>query len=106
MRLVDVGKAGLLRGQGSRVHAATGTWLGALVESLAAQSVRVYAEATDARAGHLRTKNTDHEIDLIVEAADRSTVAIEVKLTDAIRPADVEHLTGWPNNSATASSTG
>ena len=68
--------------------------------------MRVYAEAADARIGHLRTKNTDHEIDLIVEAADRSTVAIEVKLTDTIRPADVEHLTGWPNNSATASSTG
>ena len=32
--------------------------------------VRVYAEAADARIGHLRTKNTHHEIDLIVEAAD------------------------------------
>ncbi len=91
-RLVGVGKAGLLRGQGNRVHAATGTWLGALFESLTAQSVRVYAEAADARIGHLRTKNTDHEIDLIVEAADRSTLAIEVKLTDTIRPTDVEHL--------------
>ena len=91
-RLVGVGKAGLLRGQGNRVHAATGTWLGALFESLAAQAVRVYAEAADARVGHLRTKNTDHEIDLIVETADRSTLAIEVKLTDTIRPADVEHL--------------
>ncbi|MBB1513270.1 DUF4143 domain-containing protein [Tessaracoccus sp. MC1679] len=91
-RLVGVGKAGLLRGQGRRVHAATGTWLGALFESLAAQSVRVYAEAADARIGHLRTKNTDHEIDLIVEAANRSAIAIEVKLTDTIRPADVEHL--------------
>lgn len=91
-RLVGVGKAGLLRGQGNRVHAATGTWLGALFESLAAQSVRVYAEAADARVGHLRTKNTDHEVDLIVETADRSTLAIEVKLTDTIRPADVEHL--------------
>ena len=54
--------------------------------------VRVYAEAADARIGHLRTKNTHHEIDLIVEAADRSTIAIEVKLTDTIRPADVEHM--------------
>ena len=54
--------------------------------------MRVYAEAADARIGHLRTKNTDHEIDLIVEAANRSAIAIEVKLTDTIRPADVEHL--------------
>lgn len=54
--------------------------------------VRVYAEAADPRIGHLRTKNTHHEIDLIVEAADRSTIAIEVKLTDTIRPANVKHL--------------
>ncbi len=59
--------------------------------------MRVYAEAADARIGHLRTKNTDHEIDLIVEAADRSTLAIEVKLTDTIRPTDVEHL-NWLHN--------
>ena len=40
------------------------------------------------------------EIDLIVEAPDRSTVAIEVRLTDTIRPADVEHLTGLPEQRA------
>lgn len=45
----------------------TATWLGALFESLATQSVRVYAEAAGARIGHLRTKNTEREIDLIVE---------------------------------------
>ena len=84
----------LRRGQGTRVsvQVATGTWLGALFESLVAQSVRVYAGAADARVGHLRTKNTAHEIDLIVEGQDRSTLAIEVKLTDTIRPGDVEHL--------------
>ncbi|MGB7980671.1 MAG: DUF4143 domain-containing protein [Candidatus Nanopelagicales bacterium] len=91
-RLVGVGKAGLLRGQGTRVSAGTGTWLGALFESLVAQSVRVYAGAADARVGHLRTKNTEHEVDLIVEAPDRSTIAIEVKLSDTIRPDDLQHL--------------
>lgn len=91
-QLVGVGKPGLLRGQGTRVSATTGTWLGALFESLAAQSVRVYAGAADARVGHLRTKNTEHEVDLIVERADRSTVAIEVKLTDTIQSTDVHHL--------------
>jgi predicted AAA+ superfamily ATPase len=40
-RLVGVGKAGLLRGEGDRVTAATGTWLGALFESRVVQSVRV-----------------------------------------------------------------
>lgn len=91
-RLVGVGKAGLLRGDGTRVSASTGTWLGALFESLVTQSVRVYAGAADARVGHLRTRNTEHEVDLIVEAADRSTIAIEVKLSDTIQSADVRHL--------------
>ncbi|RIQ11452.1 ATP-binding protein [Jiangella rhizosphaerae] len=91
-RLVGVGKTGLLRGDGTRVSATTGTWLGALFESLVAQSVRVYAEAADARVGHLRTKNDTHEIDLIVERGDLSCLAIEVKLADTVSDADVRHL--------------
>ncbi|WOQ17843.1 ATP-binding protein [Raineyella sp. W15-4] len=91
-RLVGVGKAGLLRGQGWPFTVSTGTWLGALFESLVAQSVRVYAQTAEARVGHLRTKNTEHEIDLVVEGADRSVVAIEVKLSDAVTSADVVHL--------------
>jgi predicted AAA+ superfamily ATPase len=91
-RLVGVGKPGLLRGEGTRVSAQTGTWLGALFESLTAQSVRVYAGAIDAEVGHLRTKNTDHEVDLIVEGEDRQVVAIEVKLAATITDKDVRHL--------------
>lgn len=91
-RLVGVGRTGLLRGEGRRVSSSTGTWLGALFESLVAQSVRVYAGAADARVGHLRTKNTEHEIDLILESSDRSALAIEVKLADSIEPTDVGHL--------------
>ncbi|WP_310961368.1 hypothetical protein [Nocardioides terrisoli] len=53
---VGIGKAGLLQGAGERVAASTGTWLGALFESLVAQSVRVYASA---HVGRLRTKETD-----------------------------------------------
>ena len=91
-RLVGVGKAGLLRGQGREVSPGTGTWLGALFESLVAQSVRVYAQAAEARVGHLRTRNTEHEVDLVVEASDRATVAIEVKLADNVTSTDVVHL--------------
>ena len=91
-RLVGVGKAGLLRGLGRTVSTGTGTWLGALFESLVAQSVRVYAQAADARVGHLRTRNTEHEVDLVVEASDRSALAIEVKLADTVTSADVAHL--------------
>lgn len=91
-RLVGIDKAGLLRGQDNRVVARTGTWLGALFESLVAQSVRVYAGAATARVGHLRTKNGDHEIDLIVEGENRSCVAIEAKLANTVEDRDVAHL--------------
>jgi len=91
-RLVGVGSAGLLQGSGDRVAASTGTWLGALFESLVAQSVRVYAGASSARVAHLRTKETDHEIDLIVEGEDRRVVAIEVKLSATVGDSDVRHL--------------
>lgn len=91
-RLVGVGQTGLLLGQGGRVNPATGTWLGALFESLVTQAVRVYAEAAGANTFHLRTQSTEREIDLIVERADLGVVAIEVKLVSAINDADVRHL--------------
>ncbi len=91
-RLVGVDRAGLLRGDGSRASQDIGTWLGALFESLVTQSVRVYASAAAARVGHLRTKNGDHEIDLIVEGENRSCVAIEAKLSTTVDDRDVQHL--------------
>ncbi len=94
-RLVGVQAEGLLRGEGVRVRARsdTGTWLGALFESLVVQSVRTYADATHATVGHLRTKSTEREIDLIVERADRSIVAIKIKLRATVEDKDVRHLT-------------
>ena len=74
------------------VSPTTGTWLGALFESLAVQSTRVYAEAMDARVGHLRTKSGDHEVDIIVETNDTRCLALEVKLSDTIRDDDARHL--------------
>lgn len=91
-RLVGIDKAGLLRGEGNRTWAVTDTWLGALFESLVTQSVRVYASAVSARVGHLRTKNGDHEIDVIVEGENRSCIAIEVKLAGTVNDHDVKHL--------------
>ncbi|WP_195706657.1 ATP-binding protein [Paramicrobacterium fandaimingii] len=90
-RLVGVGKSGLLHGEGT-VSQSTGTWLGALFESLATQSIRVYAEPHGAQLGHLRTSDNRREIDLIVEGEDRGVVAIEVKLAATIGDRDVRHL--------------
>lgn len=91
-RLVGIGKEGLLRGEDNRIVKSTGTWLGALFESLATQSLRVYAEAAQAQIGHLRTKDTAREIDLIVEGRNRQVLAIEVKLAGTVSDHDVRHL--------------
>jgi len=42
--------------------------------------------------GHLRTKSTDHEVDLVVEGTDRRVVAIEAKLAATVGDDDVRHL--------------
>lgn len=91
-RLVGIDKAGLLHGEGNRAFTETGTWLGALFESLVTQSVRIYADAAAARVGHLRTKNGAHEIDLIVESQNRSCIAVEAKLANTVDDRDVRHL--------------
>lgn len=54
-------------------------------------SVRVYADAAEARTGHLRTWSGEREIDLIVEHG-RQVVAIEVKLGPTPNDRDVRHL--------------
>lgn len=83
-RLLGVDALGLRSGQRALgEHLRDGPLLGALFESLVTLSVRVYAQAAEARVHHLRTRNGDHEIDLIVEGADRRVVALEVKLSQS-----------------------
>lgn len=98
-RLAGVGASGLLLGDGKRVAPRddASTWLGALFESLAVQSVRTYASAAGATVGHLRTKDSAREIDMIIEGADRRVIAIEVKLSAAVDDHDVRHL-NWLAN--------
>ena len=69
-----------------------GTLLGNLFESLVAQSVRVYAQASRARVSHLRTRGGEQQVDLIVERRDGRVVALEVKLAAAVDDSDVRHL--------------
>jgi uncharacterized protein len=69
-----------------------GTLFGTLFESLVTQSIRVYAQAAEARVSHFRTRNGDREVDLIVERADRRVVAFEVKAARTIGDDDVRHL--------------
>ena len=69
-----------------------GTLLGGLFESLVAQSLRVSAQAAEARVHHLRTKGGEREIDFIVERPDGRVVAVEVKLSQTVADGDVRHL--------------
>lgn len=70
-----------------------GPLLGALFESLVTLSVRVYAQAAEATVHHLRTGDSRHEVDLIIQRADQRIVALEVKLSASVNDDDVTHLT-------------
>jgi predicted AAA+ superfamily ATPase len=92
-RLLGVTADGLL--QGDTPAPATprdGALLGALFESLVTQSVKTYAQHQEASVGHLRLKAGDRELDLVVDRGDGRVVAIEVKLSGAVRNDAVKHL--------------
>jgi predicted AAA+ superfamily ATPase len=93
-QLADPGLAARLLNLSARAlgSAAGAAMAGPLLESLAALTVHVAAQAAESRVGHLRTRNGDHEIDLIVEGPDGQVVAVEVKLAASIGEADVRHL--------------
>jgi predicted AAA+ superfamily ATPase len=94
-RLLGVGVGALLHEEEASVGPTVprdGTLLGGLFESLVTVDVRVYAQAAEARVGHLRTAGGEHEVDLIVERDDGRVLAIEVKLSTTIDDHDVRHL--------------
>lgn len=93
VRLAGASVESLMRGQGTIVGS-TGesVWLGNLFESLTVQSVRVYAQANDARVSHLRLQEGRHEVDIIVEGDNGTVVAMEVKLAATVDDSDVRHL--------------
>lgn len=90
-RLVGHSRGKLLGGAGAP-YGGDGTYLGQLFESLATLSVRVFAQSADARAFHVRTRDAEHEIDLLVERDDGGVVAFEVKLSATVTDDDVKHL--------------
>ena len=66
--------------------------LGLLFQSLVTLSVRVYAQAAEARVFHLRTHGGEHEVDLIVQGPNGRIVALEVKLAATVNSSDIRHL--------------
>lgn len=55
-------------------------------------SVRVLAQAAEARVRHLRTHRGRQEVDLVVEDASGGVLALEVKLSAVVDDGDVKHL--------------
>jgi hypothetical protein len=91
--LLGLTEAKLLRGEGGLdAIPRDGTFLGALFESLATQSVRVYAQAAEADVRHLRTARGEREIDLIIEGRGGEVLALEIKLSATVDDHDVRHL--------------
>ena len=90
-RLLGATVDSLIKGDGPITAGGKGVFLGALFESLTAQTVRVLAQTLGAKVSHLRTYS-NHEVDLIVQRPDLKVVAIEVKLSSSVRPSDVAQL--------------
>ncbi|MDO8148367.1 DUF4143 domain-containing protein [Isoptericola sp. b515] len=93
-QLADPGLAArLLRATGpSLVRGRHDHLLGPLFEHLVALCVQVYAQPSGATVSHLRTRNGDHEVDLVVEGPDGGVVAIEVMVTPTPTDGDLKHL--------------
>ncbi|MDU6250386.1 MAG: DUF4143 domain-containing protein [Cutibacterium avidum] len=92
VRLLGLTAAALLDGEGKPLASVTGGLLGPLFESLATLCLRVPAQAAEAEVFHLRTRNGDHEVDLIVVRPDGRFLAVEVKLAATVEDADGKHL--------------
>ena len=84
-RLLGLTSTSLLNGPGTHMA-------GPLFESLTTLGVRVMAQAAEASVSHLRARNGDREVDLVVEGDDGRVLGIEVKLARDVTGADVRHL--------------
>jgi predicted AAA+ superfamily ATPase len=91
-RLLGLGSDALLAGAGQSLLPSVGSILGALFESLATLCVRVATQAAEAELAHMRTRNGDHEVDLVIVRPDGAVVGMEVKLAAAVGDSDGRHL--------------
>src|SRR5699024_12759769 len=84
----------LHNGKGAPIGPQEGTLLGSLFESLVTLCVRGPAQTAEAEVRHLRTRNGDHEIDLIIVRPDGGILALDVKLSATFIDSDVQ-LIHW-----------
>ncbi len=92
LRLLNLDPDSLLDGTGPELPIVRdGTYLGALFESLVALTLRVFAQSSETRVAHLRTKGGRHEIDFIIDTG-QHILAIETKLAATVTDTDLQHL--------------
>ena len=92
-RLVNLSKGRLLDGAPSDAGRSKRAFLGQLFESLVATTLLVFAESLGMSVHHFRTWGGDREVDFIVEGPNNTILAVESKLGESVRAADVKHLT-------------
>lgn len=93
IRLARTTATDLLEGKAPDTFVARdGPFLGALFETMVIQSVRVTTQPHGARVFHLRTRDSRHEVDAIVELPDGGIIAIEAKLASRVDDKDTRHL--------------
>lgn len=78
-----------------------GVFLGGLFESLVTLNVRVFVQSMNVKVAHLRTKDTRHEVDLVLESEAGKILGIEVKLSPIVTDDDVKHLLWLKENART-----
>jgi predicted AAA+ superfamily ATPase len=91
-RLLGLSVDALIDGEGAPIGPQESTMLGRLFDGLVTLCIRVHAQAAEATVGHLRTRNGDHEIDLVVVRDDGRVLAVEIKLANTVQDRDVRHL--------------
>ncbi len=92
-RLVNLSKGRLLDGVPSIAGGTNRAFLGQLFESLVATTLLVYADSLGRSVHHFRTWSGKREIDFIIEGPDNTLLAVESKLGENVRAADVKQLT-------------
>lgn len=91
LRLLGRDSSRLLTDPGDGIDMIDRPLFGRLFESLAALSLRTYAQLEHAEVSHFRQHDGRHEIDFVIEA-DAGVVAVETKLGGDVTDGDVRHL--------------
>ncbi|MGI5190156.1 ATP-binding protein [Promicromonospora sp. CA-289599] len=92
--VVDSSLAAFLAGADSQRILNDGELRGRIIDTFVTAQIRplVALHAAGMTMHHLRTRDGDHEIDLVIESSDGRTVGIEVKAAAVVDQSDARHL--------------